>query len=208
MRTVLAALLLLSTSACGAPQTSAPEPAAEAPTSARPVDTSEPAELGVTASAVDCSMEQAVYSEPQKGFELRFRRGESWEMVGMTDSIFDLVFPDGRTAWGYISSNMGTSRNTGHIFHGCNRPGPDDGNMSEQAIAECQVWEGLAYSLNKGEPGYMPSEGSNAPERVLMTDLGRKIRYALVDGPGDEPWDVFTFKSCQPPTPKRLPADQ
>lgn len=208
MRFVLSALLLLSTSACGEPQVPAPQPTDDAPPTAQPVAPSEPAEIGVTASALDCPMEQAVYSEPQKGFELRFRRGESWEMPGMTDSIFDLVFPDGRIAWGYISSNMGTSRNTGHIFHGCKRPGPDDGNMSEQAIAECQVWEGLAYSLNRGEPGYMPSEGSNAPERVLMTDLGRKIRYSLVDGPGDEPWDVFTFKSCQPPTPKRLPADQ
>ncbi len=208
MRFVLAALLLLSTSACGEPQTPAPQPTEDAPPAAQPVARSESTEIGVMASAIDCPMEQAIYSESQKGFELRFRRGESWEMPGMTDSIFDLVFPDGRTAWGYISSNMGTSRNTGHIFHGCKRPGPDDGNMSEQAIAECQVWEGLAYSLNKGEPGYMPSEGGNAPERVLMTDLGRKIRYSLVDGPGEEPWDVFTFKSCQLPTLKRLPADQ
>lgn len=206
MRPVFAALLFLSASACGQPQAVAPasEPVAEAP----PAAPADPAELGVTASSIDCPMEQAIYTEPQNGFELRFRRGESWEMGGMTDNIFDLVFPDGRTAWGYISSNMGTSRNTGHIFHGCKRPGPDDGNMSEQEIADCQVWEGIAYSLNKGEPGFMSSESGAAPERVLMTDLGRKIRYALVDGPGDEPWDVFTFKSCAPPTPKRLPVDQ
>jgi hypothetical protein len=164
--------------------------------------------VGVTESTIDCPLMQAVYVEPQNGYELRFFRGEPWEMGGMTESVFDLVMPNGMTAWGYIASNMGTSRDTAHLFHGCPRPGPEDGNMSEAEVAECRVWEGLAYSLNRGEPGYMPLEGDKAPERILMTDIGRKVRYSgLVDGPGDEPWDVFTFKSCSPPTPKRQPGE-
>lgn len=198
MRLACTALILLCTAACGAPQGTPPAPAASSASA-------KPAEPGVTESGIDCPLEQAVYTEPRNGFELRFAMGEPWDMGGMTESIFELAFPDGKTAWGYIASNMGTSRDTGYIFHGCNRPGPDDGNLSEEQFAECLVWQGLTYSLNSGEPGFMPSEGANAPERILMTDLGRKIRYSLVDGPGREPWDVFTFKSCAPAKARRLP---
>ena len=51
--------------------------------------------------------------------------------------------------------------------------------------------------MNKGEPGFMPMYDGPAPQRILLSDLGRQIRYSpVVDGPGDEPWDVFDFKRC------------
>lgn len=188
MRLAVLAALTLSVAACGGePAPSAPAPAAEAP----------PAELGETASKIDCPLAKATYTEPQKGYELRFRAAQPWELTGMTESVFDLAFPTGETAWGFIASNMGTSRDVGALFYGCARPGPDDVDLTEAQVAECRIWDNLVYSLNSGEPGYMPSEDSPAPERILLTDLGRKVRYAgPVDGPGDEPWDVFTFKSC------------
>ena len=60
----------------------------------------EPVELGQTASAIDCPLEKAIYGEPQAGWELRFRHGQSWEMGGMTESIFELVKADGTVVWG------------------------------------------------------------------------------------------------------------
>lgn len=189
MRVGWGAGLALVLAACG--------PQGEAPKVAEAVAAAAPAELGETQSTVDCPMEKAVYSEPQAGWELRFREGKPWEMTGMTTSIMELVRKDGAVLWGEISGNMGTSRDVGRLFFGCARPGAEDDDLTEEQYAACKQWEGVTYSLNKGEPGYMPGEGANAPERILMTDIGRKLRYSdVVSNPGDEPWDVFDFKRC------------
>jgi hypothetical protein len=42
----------------------------------------------------------------------------------------------------------------------------------------------------------MASDQGLVPDRLLLTDLGRKIRYSMVSSPGEEPWDVFDFKRC------------
>ena len=186
---VVAAVLALG--ACGGPGEAsvavAPVAIAAAP--------AEPVELGQTVSSIDCPLEKAIYSEPQAGWELRFRKGQPWEMIGMTESVFELVRADGTVVWGDIASNMGTSRDVGTAFFGCARPGPDDADLTEAQADKCRVWDNLVYSLNGGEPGFMPWGEAAAPERILMTDLGRKIRYSVVEGPGEEPWDVFRFKS-------------
>jgi len=189
MRFGMAIGLALVLAACGQPA-EPPKPAEPAPAAAEPV------ELGETQSTIECPLEQAIYSEPQAGWELRFRHGQPWEMRGMTESIMELVAKDGTVLWGEIASNMGTSRDVGRLFRGCNRPGAEDDDLTDEQYADCRQWEGVVYSLNKGEPGYMPGEGANAPERILMTDIGRKLRYSVVSGPGEEPWDVFDFKSC------------
>ncbi len=194
MRIGVATGLALVLAACGQPA-EAPKPVAPAPAAA-----AEPVELGETQSTIDCPLENAIYTDPQAGWELRFRPGKPWEMGGMTSSIMELVRKDGTALWGEIASNMGTSRDVGHLFFGCTRPGAEDDDLTEAQYDACRQWTGVVYSLNKGEPGYMSSEGGNAPERILLTDLGRKIRYSeLVDGPGGEPWDVFDFKSCAKP---------
>ena len=192
MRLAVAAVLVLSLGACGGP--------GEAPAPLSPEAVATPVaavELGQTASSIDCPLEKATYGEPQAGWELRFRKGESWEMRGMTESVFELVRADGTVVWGEIASNMGTSRDVGRAYFGCARPGRDDQDLTEAQYDACRLWEGVVYSLNGSEPGFMPYQEGSAPERLLMTDVGRKLRYSdLVSGPGGEPWDVFTFKSC------------
>ena len=144
-----------------------------------------------------CKLENAVFAEKQSGYELRFRPFKSWESVGMVSAVFDLVTPDGRKLWGEISTNMGTSRDVGQVFFGCPAPGPDDELLGEEVYDACRQWEGVVYAINKGEPGFLPFFDEPAPERLLLTDLGRKIRYSgLIDTVGDEPWDVFDFKRC------------
>jgi len=143
-----------------------------------------------------CPLKHAVYAERENGFELRFHPGKSWEMGGMTESVFDLVMPDGRKLWGNIASNMGTSRDVGRVYHGCPSPTADGDILTDEEHDACMQWEGVVYSLIGGEPGFVPYQDDPAPERLLLTDLGRKIRYSMVDGPGQEPWDVFDFKRC------------
>ncbi|MEQ1784428.1 MAG: hypothetical protein ABMA14_24010 [Hyphomonadaceae bacterium] len=189
MRFGVVAGLALVMGACGQAAT----PKAEAPAAA----VAAPIELGETPTSIDCPVEKATYVEPQAGWELRFRPGQPWELIGMTGNIMELVRKDGTILWGEIASNMGTSRDEGRLFYGCQRPGAEDDDLTEAQYADCRKWEGVVYSLNKGEPGYMQAEGGKAPERILMTDIGRKLRYSeLVDGPGGEPWDVFDFKRC------------
>jgi hypothetical protein len=144
-----------------------------------------------------CSLKNAIYSEPENGYEVRFRPGKSWEMRGMTESIFDLVTPGGVKLWGEIASNMGTSRDVGRVFYGCPAPTRDADNLADEEYEACLQWEGVVYSLENGEPGFMPYQDGPAPARILMTDIGRQIRYSeVVSSPGEEPWDVFDFKRC------------
>lgn len=146
---------------------------------------------------VKCDLQHAVYAERDNGFEIRFRNGEPWEYPGMTDAVIDMFTPDGERLWGNIQSNMGTSRQVGHLFYGCPSPTADGDNLTEEEYEGCLQWEGVVYAINKGEPGFLPFQDEPAPERILFTDIGRQIRYSeLVDGPGDEPWDVFDFKRC------------
>lgn len=157
--------------------------------------------VGVIAPAATaqtaCKVENAIFAERENGYELRFHKGKPWEFRGMTDAVFDLVMPDGRKLWGNISSNMGTSRDVGRVYHGCPSPTANADLLTDEEYDDCQQWEGVVYALDKGEPAFMPGEGENAPERILMTDLGRQIRYSdVVGSPGDEPWDVFDFKRC------------
>jgi hypothetical protein len=143
-----------------------------------------------------CQLEHAVYSERENGYEVHFRKGKPWEMYGMTDAVFDFVMPDGRKLWGRISSNMGTSRDVGALFWGCPAPSADGPDPTDEEYAACKQWEGLVYGINNGEPELLASDTGVAPDRLLLTDLGRKIRYSMVSGPGEEPWDVFDFKRC------------
>ncbi len=148
-----------------------------------------------------CPMERAIYTERDNGYELRFRPAESWELYGMMKAVYELHFPDGETVlWGYYAGNMGTSRDEGFLFSpDCRRPGPEDPGSSEDELAGCQVWNNVVYELKDGDVDFMPLYDEPAVERLLMTDLGRVVRYSLfVLGPGDEPWDVFTFKECAP----------
>lgn len=144
-----------------------------------------------------CKVENAIYAERDNGYELRFHKGKPWEFRGMTDAVFDLVMPDGRKLWGNISSNMGTSRDVGRIYHDCLSSTADADLLTNEEYDDCQQWEGVVYALDKGKPDFMPGEGEKAPDRILLTDLGRQIRYSdVVTSPGEEPWDVFDFKRC------------
>ena len=144
-----------------------------------------------------CAFEDAIYAERENGFEARFRPGESWEMGGMTIAIFDLVMADGTTLWGRVGTNMGVSRDEGSLFFGCKRPGPDDGALEQAQIDRCRVWNNVIYAITNGQPDYLPFADEPAPPALLFADLGRKIRYSgLVESPGDEPWDYFTFARC------------
>lgn len=144
-----------------------------------------------------CTMSNAVYTDGELGFELRFRESKPWELYGMMTSVMELRMPDGRELWGYIHGNMGTSRDEGSLFIGCDRPGPDDGSMTSEEIDACRVWNNNVYALVDGKAVWVPNEGEVAPPSLLLADIGRTLRYTVLTGPGDEPWDQFFLKGCE-----------
>ena len=143
-----------------------------------------------------CPMGLALYTDTATGAELRFRAAAPWEQVGMTKHVMDLALPDGRVLWGSVTENMGTSRDTGHLFSGCSRPGPDDAPLDEAQTEACEVWSGVVYALQDGAVTLLPYAEEKAPESLILTDLGRQLRYEIMDSPGDEPWDQFRLSGC------------
>lgn len=141
-------------------------------------------------------MQDAVYADAVTGLELRFRPAESWEQAAMTKHVMEMPLPDGRVLWGEIDENMGTSRDVGRLFLGCARPGPEDAPLDDAVAEDCQVWEGVVYALVDGKVDYTPMFDEPAPQSLILSDVGRKLRYAVFSAPGEEPWDQFTFKSC------------
>jgi len=150
-----------------------------------------------TAAAEEaCTMEHAVYSDGELGYQLTFRPGKSWEMPGMTSVVYELSLPDGRQLWGAIASNMGTSREVGSLHFGCDRPGPDDADLSATQIAECRVWHNNVYALADGRITGLPFADEVAPPSLVLADIGRALRYSVLSGPGQEPWDQFDLVGC------------
>ncbi len=154
------------------------------------------AAVAVAGVAMACPMERAVYVEPETGAKLHFRAAESWEQAGMTKHVMDLDLPDGRKLWGVIGENMGTSRDTGNLFLGCERPGPDSTLPTEAEMAECRVWSGVVYALAGSRIADTPYPQDEAPPALILSDVGRQLRYAVMDGPQDAMWDQFNLESC------------
>lgn len=152
--------------------------------------------LLLPAQALACPMSLALYTEPMLGAELRFHAAAPWEQSGMVKHVMELALPDGRILWGEIGENMGISRDEGRLYAGCDRPGPDDAPLDEAQIAECQVWSGVVYALEDGKADFTPPPGGTAPESLILSDIGRQLRYAVMDGPEGEIWDQFTLSGC------------
>ncbi|WP_333817738.1 hypothetical protein [Tabrizicola sp.] len=152
--------------------------------------------LALTGSAAGaCPMSLAIYTEPQSGFELRFRVPQSWEMVGQVDHMIELGLPDGRVLWGQIAQNMGVSRQEGTLFAGCPPPS-QDGPTPQEVLDECQAWQGVVYGLDQGRIGMLPFADQPAPPSLILADFGRQLRYSVMDGPEIEIWDQLDLTAC------------
>ena len=150
----------------------------------------------ISAEARACPITLALYADPEAKTELRIRTPAPWEGGGMATFAIELQLSDGRVLWGDISQNMGTSRDVGRLYSGCARPDPEDEPLSDEAAAECMVWEGVVYGLDGDTVTALPDREGKAPESLILSDLGRKLRYAVYTGPGQEPWDQYRLHGC------------
>lgn len=147
-------------------------------------------------AAAACPMSLAIYTEAESGAELRFRAAAPWEMTGMVTHVFDLALHDGRVLWGEIGQNMGTSRDEGRLYVGCARPGAADAPLDDTQAADCRVWDGVVYALQDGRIAPLPDPDATAPPALVLSDIGRQLRYAAMDGSGPDLWDQFDLTAC------------
>jgi hypothetical protein len=149
----------------------------------------------IGSAAQACPMSLAIYTEPQSGFELRFRVAQPWEQIGMVDHAIELALPDGRVLWGQIAQNMGVSRQEGTLYAGCPRHSTD-GPTPQEVLDECQAWQGVVYGLKDGRIGPVPQADEKAPPSLVLADFGRQLRYSVMDGPEVEIWDQLDLTAC------------
>lgn len=148
-----------------------------------------------SSAAQACPLTLALYAEPQGQLELRFHTAQSWETAGSTSHVMELALPDGRELWGRITQNQGTSRDEGHLYFGCDAPSPE-GEPEPEALQDCLAWEGVVYALQDGRIETMPAASEKAPKALVLADLGRQLRYSVMQGDEAPVWDQLDLSGC------------
>jgi len=150
------------------------------------------ASAATPAAGQACLLRSAVYTQ-DSGYVLRFRPVSEFQ-VTMATNAFLIEAPDhDRPLIGHVTWNNGESRPTGFAQLDC-----PEGAYTEDEFAECTYWSGVMYALGDEDAVLLPGEDESAPQAILLTDFGRKIRYSLISDIGKQtvPWDVFRLQGC------------
>jgi len=142
--------------------------------------------------AADCLQEQAVYSDTDGAYELRFEPVGSASAatsnhfkvkVAKTDLVLD----------GIVMQSGEPVRANGMLMNKC-----PEGDVTGDDIAACTIWEGVIYAIGPdGKVASLPGEGMEAAPQLLLPDFGPAIRNSSIWGKATvAPWDVLAFKEC------------
>jgi hypothetical protein len=155
--------------------------------------------VALPAVAAECPLERAIYRERDQGYELHFFATTNRDPANAGHRFFVVRPGDVRNLSGLVTGNLGVSRDSGTARRDC--PTPEEkapADVTDADWQDCTYWEGLVYALGENSAEMLPMGDEPAPPALLLTDFGRQIRYSgLVGGPGDTPWDVFTFLRCR-----------
>ncbi|MDX8527363.1 hypothetical protein RFM68_22945 [Mesorhizobium sp. MSK_1335] len=141
-----------------------------------------------------CPIQLAVYGEAQSGAEIDFTpAGTSATVTNTFRMILDNnVVLDGIAMW----TEGSAARPHGSLMYKC-----PTGDVTGEELAACTVWEGVIYSADdKGSIGLLPAEGADAPQSLILPDLGPSLEMSAAYGPAGfskVPWDIFVLKGCQ-----------
>lgn len=136
-------------------------------------------------------MRSTVYTQ-DSGYVLRFRP-ESELHVALASNAYHMETLDlARPLLGKLIWNNGESRPAGSV----RLDGPADAT-TEEDFAERTYWSGVIYALDDHDGLLLAGEDEPAPQAILLTDFGRKIRYSLVSDISKHavPWDVYACKA-------------
>jgi hypothetical protein len=140
-----------------------------------------------------CPIELATYADMEGVAELEFT--PTLEAITVTNS-FKLLLDNNVVLDGVVQWTQGVARPNGMLMHEC-----PEGDVTGQELAICTVWQGVIYTSDKlGNIALLPVEGAEAPEKLILPDLGPSLRLSSAygaNGFSNVPWDVFALKGCQ-----------
>jgi hypothetical protein len=148
--------------------------------------------LLTTPAPAACPVELATYGERDGVASVEFQpTGDNAVVTNTFRMLIGEFVPEGIVMW-----SDGEGRPNGMITHNC-----PIGDVTGAELVACTLWQGIVYTSDgTGGIGLLPAEGSDAPLRLIFTDLGPALHKSLVFGPQGlpkPPWDVFEQKGCQ-----------
>lgn len=140
-----------------------------------------------------CPIELATYADRDKAAEIEFMPAAPGATV---TNGFKLLLGGGIVLDGFVQWTAGVSRPYGTLHYNC-----PTGDVTGDEYAACTVWQGVIYaSTTDGNIGLMPQKGSDAPQRLVLADLGPSVAGFEgfgVKRPDKALWDVFELSGCQ-----------
>lgn len=142
-------------------------------------------------AAAECSIEKAIYREPEMRAELRFAPADGENSP--LSHRFSLVL-GGKRLDGHVMYDPEIERPVAMILNNC-----PEGDVTGADIAACTVWRGIIYAGDQrnGHIGLLPSEGEVAAPAIVLPGFG-PAWMASSAGKSDDamPWDVFSLEGC------------
>ena len=145
------------------------------------------------AHAATCLQEKAIYRDRDNAYELAFSPVQL-DAESNTHRFKLNVLGTKLSMDGYVMGSKPVNRSNGVLFFNC-----PDGDVTGKDIADCTVWQGVAYGQSSGHIDLLPAQGKDAADQILLPDLGPSIQQSKVFGEGKAkiaPWDVLDFKEC------------
>lgn len=141
-----------------------------------------------------CKQEQAVYTDRDGAYELRFAPLNS-QSAAASNQFKMSALKSSVVMDGYVMPTEDPVRAIGILMFNC-----PEGDATGADLDACTVWQGTVYGMDaKGEMDNLQPEGAEAAEKLVLPGLGPAIRESSAWGEGKAmvaPWDVLTFKEC------------
>ena len=140
-----------------------------------------------------CPVELAVYGDRDQAATIDFQ--PTLESVTVTNR-FKMVLENDVVLDGMVMWSQEVGRPNGMLMYQC-----PEGDVTGEELDACTVWQGVIYSVDgEGNVGLLPAEGTPAPQKLILSDLGHSLRMSAAYGPhgfSKVPWDVFDLQGCQ-----------
>lgn len=153
------------------------------------------AALPVGAIAAECTAANAIYTQPDTKWELRFNPVPQGEAANMTGAFSIAVPGTDKVLLGGVYQPNGYSSSLGIMSLDC----PEDPDADQ---TECNFWQGIVYGNSADGIIVFPGgEDEAAPQQVLFPQFAANVWYSTLREHFIEeamPLDVFTLSGCAP----------
>lgn len=151
--------------------------------------------LAGLASAAECPLDRATYTEMQSGAVIAFHPKDMSEDGITVMALFDLRLPNIDTVYrGEIALNMGRyARPDGSIAQDCTQ------EEAQEWPDACWLWTGPVYAIGTGTAELIEEPDMSAPDALLFAEFGRSMAMNETFGmanPDGLAYDVFAFSGC------------